>query len=53
MTTDQIQFQNFLVDADVRLLVRERLRSDPELSRWSESIKAEIEKTLYEGSKGM
>ena len=53
LTTDQIQFQNFLVDADVRLLVRECLRCDPELSRWSESVKAEIEKTLYEGSKGM
>ena len=53
LTTDQIQFQNFLVDADVRLLVRECLRSDPELSRWPESIKAEIEKTLYEGSKGI
>ena len=53
LTTDQIQVQNFLVDADIRLLVRECLRSDPELSRWSESIKAEIEKTLYEGSKGM
>ena len=53
LTTDQIQIQDFLVDADIRLLVRECLRSDPELSRWSESVKAEIEKTLYEGSKGM
>ena len=53
LTTDQIQVQSFLVDADIRLLVRECLRSDPELRRWSESIKAEIEKTLYEGSKGM
>lgn len=53
LTTDQIQIQDVLVDADIRLLVRECLRSDPELSRWSESVKAEIEKTLYEGSKGM
>ena len=53
LTTDQIQIQDFLVDADIRLLVRECLRSDPELSRWSESIKAEIEKTLLVGSKGM
>ena len=53
LTTDQIRVQNFLVDDDIRLLVRECLRSDPELSRWSEPIKAEIEKTLYEGSKGM
>ena len=53
LTTDQIPIQDFLVDADIRLLVRECLRNDPELSRWSEMIKAEIEKTLYEGSKGM
>ena len=49
----QVQVPEFLVDADIKLLVRECLRSDPELSRWSETIKAEIEMTLYEGSKGM
>lgn len=53
LITAQIQVPNFLVDADIKLLVRECLRSDPELSRWSETIKTEIEKTLYEGSKGM
>ena len=53
LATDQIQIQNFLVDADISLLVRECLCTDPELSRWSEPIKAEIEKALYEGSKGM
>ena len=53
LTTDQIQIQDFLVDADIRLHVRECLRSDAELSRWSESVKAKIEKTLHEGSKGM
>ena len=53
LNADQVQVQNSLVDADIKLLVRERLRSDPELSRWSECIKAEIEKALYEGSKGM
>ena len=53
LVTDQVQVQNDLVDADIKLLVRECLRSDPELSQWSESIKAEVEKTLYDGSKGM
>lgn len=53
LTTAQIQVPKSLVDADIKLLVRERLRSDPELSRWSEAIKIEIEKTLHEGSKGM
>ena len=53
LITDQVQIQNVLVDADIRLFVRECLCSDPELSQWSQSIKAEIEKTLYDGSKGM
>ena len=53
LITDQVQVQNALVDTDIRLLVRECLCSDPELSRWSQIIKAEIEKTLCEGSKGM
>lgn len=53
LITDQIHIQNVLVDADIKLLVRQCLRSDPELSRWSEPIKAEVEKILYEGSKGM
>ena len=51
--TDQIQIQNDLVDADIKLLVRECLRSDPGLSQWSEPIKAEVERTLHDGSKGM
>lgn len=53
LTTDQVHIQNVSVDADIKLLVRECLRSDPELSQWAENIKAEVEKTLYEGSKGM
>ena len=53
LITDQVQVQNALVDTDIRLLVRECLRSDPELSQWPKTIKAEVEKTLCEGSKGM
>ena len=53
LITDQVQIQNVLVDADIMLLVRECLRSDPDLSQWSDRIKAEIEETLYDGSKGM
>ena len=53
LITDQIHVQNSLVDADIKLHVRECLRKDSELSQWSEAIKAEIEKTLWEGSKGM
>ena len=53
LTTDQLHVQNVLVDADIKLHVRECLREDHELSQWSENIKAEIEKALCEGSKGM
>lgn len=54
LITEQIPIQNALVDGDIGLLVRESLRSDRELSRWSETLKAEIEKTLYDdGSQGM
>ena len=53
LVTDQIHVQNDLVDADIRLLVRECLRDDPELSRWSGNIKDEVQSTLCEGSKGM
>ena len=53
LITDQVQIQNALVDADIKILVRECLRSDPDLSQWSEAIKAEVEKTLGDGSRGM
>ncbi len=53
LITDQVYVHRDFVDTDIQLLVRECLGRDPELSRWSENIKAEIEKTLYEGSKGM
>ncbi len=53
LITDQIHIQNCFVDADIKLLVRECLHSDPQLSQWSDSIKAEVERTLYDGSKGM
>ncbi|CAD6586135.1 MAG: hypothetical protein ASARMPRED_002451 [Alectoria sarmentosa] len=53
LITERVSIQNALVDGDIKLLIHERLRSDRELSRWSETLKAEIEKTLYEGSKGM
>ena len=51
--THQVCVKTDDVDADIKLLVRECLRCDPDLSRWSETIKAEIEKTLCEGSRGM
>ena len=51
--THQVCIQTDDVDADIKLLVRECLRCDPDLSRWSETIKAEIEKTLCQGSRGM
>lgn len=41
------------VDDETKILVRECLPSDSELSRWPESTQAEIEETLYKGSKGM
>ena len=53
LITHQVCIQNDIVDADIKLLVRECLSSDPDLSRWSETIKAEIEKKLCEGSQGM
>ena len=53
LTTDQVLIQNALVDDDIKLLVRQCLRSDSELSRWPKSIKAEIDEALYKGSKGM
>ena len=36
LTTDQVHVQNTLVDADIKLHVRECLRKDHELSQWSE-----------------
>ncbi|KAM0805871.1 hypothetical protein BDR22DRAFT_958912 [Usnea florida] len=53
LITHQVCIQNVYVDADIKLLVRECLSSDPDLSRWPETIKAEIEKKLCEGSQGM
>lgn len=53
LITHEIPIPEIYVDGDIKLLVRECLRSDSELSQWSEDIKAEVERALSDGSKGM
>jgi hypothetical protein len=42
-----------LVDADIKLYIAERLRTDPDLKRWKSDDRAEIERTLVGGAQGM
>ncbi len=47
-----ISIQNELVDKDIATYVRERLRSDSRLKRWSAQF-SDIETALVDGAKGM
>jgi hypothetical protein len=48
-----IDIQGALVDADIRIHVRERLQNEFSLSKWPSKVKVEIESGLMEGAKGM
>jgi ankyrin repeat domain-containing protein 50 len=51
--SDAVDLQSALVDADIRLYIREHLQNDFRLKRWSLVVKEEIEKGLVEGANGM
>lgn len=53
IVTKDIGIQNAIVDADIRLHVRRCLAKDPKLSKWSESVKEEIEISLVTSAQGM
>jgi hypothetical protein len=53
LITGQICIQSTLVDADIRIHIRERLQNDAKLRKWPEDVRMEIEKTLMGGAKGM
>ena len=53
LVTSQLCIQNELVDADIRVLVLERLSNDTKLKRWPVSVQKEIESTLMKGANGM
>jgi hypothetical protein len=46
LVTNSICIQNKLVDADIELYIRDRLKKDAKLSRWSRPVRADIEATL-------
>jgi len=48
-----ISIDKMLVEADITLHVANELATDVRLRKWSSDIKADIEKTLVEGSNGM
>lgn len=48
-----ISLSNPLVDEDIRKYIDSQLRSDPELSRWPQEVRLEIEEALANGAKGM
>jgi hypothetical protein len=41
------------VKSDISKYVRSKLASDPDLRKWSDEIRTEIEETLVEGAQGM
>lgn len=53
IVTDSICIQSKLIEADIRLHVRSRLKHDPKLKRHSDSLKEEIEEALVNGAHGM
>jgi hypothetical protein len=53
LITGQACIQSVLVDADIRIHIRERLQPDPNLRKWPKNVQMEIEKTLMDGAHGM
>lgn len=51
--SDVINIQSAFVDADIRIYIRECLRSDFKLCRWPLEVKEEVEMSLMEGANGM
>jgi hypothetical protein len=41
------------VDNDIQMFIQQSLSQDPSLSKWSENLRAEIQKTLIVGAQGM
>jgi hypothetical protein len=48
-----ISIQGSQVASDINLHIRDQLSADPKLKRWPSEVKAEIEKALEAGAKGM
>ncbi|MCJ1403803.1 hypothetical protein MMC11_007026 [Xylographa trunciseda] len=53
LVTGQIAIQNETVNVDIQTHIRDRLRNDTKLSKWSAELKMEIESTLMDGARGM
>jgi len=53
IVSNQIDIQSTLVDADIRIYIRERLQSDRRLRKWSADAWLEIETALMDGAHGM
>ena len=51
--SNEIDIQSTLVDADIRVHVRDQLRKDRKLKKWSPDAQAEIETALVDGAHGM
>ena len=51
--SDEIDIQSTLVDADIRIHVREKLQNDPRLKKWSADAQEEIETAVVDGAHGM
>lgn len=53
LITGQICIQSALVDADIKIHLRERLQNDQKLKKWPAEVQKEIEATLMDGAHGM
>jgi len=53
LISDEINIQSTFVDADIQVHVRERLRNDRRLRKWSVDAQLEIETALVDGAHGM
>ncbi len=53
LVTNSICIRNQLVDADIKLYIRDRLEKNAKLSQWSRALRVEIEAALMNGACGM
>jgi len=53
LVSNQINIQSTVVDADIRIHVRDRLQKDRKLRKWSAEAQLEIEAALVDGAHGM
>lgn len=53
MESTKVSAESWVIDADIKLYIKRRLKNDSKLSRWPDAVKLEIETALLNRARGM